>query len=89
MRHRAWIIGEFRRIGRALVDGTWAPGAKPMTVPQAWAAMAEALGHVVDTGVQSVRERAVQTKDDARMAGRAELNFEADAIGRFRDPWRR
>lgn len=60
-----------------------------MTVPQAWAAMAEALGHVVDTGVQSVRERVKQTPDDVRAVSRAELDFEADAIRRFRDPWRR
>lgn len=82
-----FAVGELRKLGRTLVDGTWAKSVdelsggrpKPMTVPQAIAVIAEALAFVADVGVGAVVERAKQMVGELVDRARPELDFEPKA----------
>lgn len=56
MRHVEYAVSELRRIGRALVAGSWSRSAEPITATEAIAVIAEAAAIVVDDGVKSVVE---------------------------------
>lgn len=49
-----YAVGELRRVGRALVAGSWSRSAVPITATEAIAVIAEAAAVVVDEGVKSV-----------------------------------
>lgn len=49
-----YVVGQLRRIGRALVAGSWSPSAEPITAMEAIAVIAEAAAIVADEGVKSV-----------------------------------
>lgn len=80
----AFAVGELRKLGRTLTDGSWAKSQselsggrpKPMAVLQSIAVIAEALRFVADAGVGSVVERTKQMVQDYAEATRAELDFE-------------
>jgi hypothetical protein len=50
----AYVVAELQRIGRELAAGSWSRGARPITVPESLAVIAEAMSVVLFAGARSV-----------------------------------